>query len=59
MAAAAGLAVIGFLAYYVPVYRAPQLFPAATVTVPVLGPCVCRGASFSGLSSSRPSSSRS
>ncbi len=36
--AAAALAVIGFLAYYVPVYRAPQLFPAATVAAPVLGP---------------------
>jgi hypothetical protein len=35
--AAAGLAVVGFLAYYVPVYRAPELFPAVTVTVPVLG----------------------
>ena len=35
--AAAGLAVLGFLAYYVPVYRAPELFPAVTVTLPVLG----------------------
>jgi hypothetical protein len=35
--AAAGLAVVGFLAYYLPVYRAPELFPAVTVTAPVLG----------------------
>jgi len=37
MAAAAGLAVVGFLGYYLPVYRAPHLFPAVTVTVPLLG----------------------
>jgi hypothetical protein len=35
--AAAGLAVLGFLGYYLPVYRAPELFPAVTVTVPWLG----------------------
>ena len=38
LAAAAGLAVLGFLAYYLPVYRWPHLFPAASVTVPLLGP---------------------
>jgi hypothetical protein len=37
VAAAAGLAVVGFLGYYLPVYRAPHLFPAVTVTVPLLG----------------------
>jgi hypothetical protein len=37
IAAAAGLAVLGFLAYYLPVYYAPHLFPAATIGVPVLG----------------------
>jgi hypothetical protein len=37
MSAAAGLAVVGFLGYYLPVYRAPHLFPAVTVTVPSLG----------------------
>jgi hypothetical protein len=37
VAAAAGLAVLGFLGYYLPVYRAPDLFPAVTVTVPLLG----------------------
>lgn len=35
--AAALLAVLGFLAYYLPVYRAPQLFPAAIVTLPLVG----------------------
>jgi hypothetical protein len=35
--AAAGLAVLGFLGYYLPVYRAPHLFPAVTVTVPLVG----------------------
>jgi hypothetical protein len=37
VAAAAGLPVLGFLGYYLPVYRAPELFPAVTVTVPWLG----------------------
>jgi hypothetical protein len=37
VAAAAGLAVLGFLAYYLPVYLAPGLFPAATVRAPLLG----------------------
>jgi hypothetical protein len=37
VAAAAGLAVLGFLAYYLPVYYAPHLFPSTTVGVPVLG----------------------
>ena len=37
VSSAAGLAVLGFLGYYVPVYRAPHLFPAVTVTVPLLG----------------------
>jgi hypothetical protein len=35
-AAAAALAGLGFLAYYLPVYRAPHLFPAASVAVPLL-----------------------
>jgi hypothetical protein len=30
-------AVLGLLGYYLPVYRAPELFPAVTVTVPWLG----------------------
>ena len=34
---AAGLAVLGFLAYYLPVYRTPHLFPATFVTVPFYG----------------------
>ena len=34
---AAGLAVLGFLGYYLPVYRAASLFPAVTVAVPLLG----------------------
>jgi hypothetical protein len=37
MAAAAGLAVLGFLGYYLPVYLAPHRFPAATARVPLLG----------------------
>jgi hypothetical protein len=37
VAAAAGLAVLGFLGYYLPVYAAPHLFPSATVTLPLLG----------------------
>ena len=37
VAPAAGLAVLGFLGYYLPVYRAPELFPAVTATVPWLG----------------------
>ena len=36
VAAAAVLAVLGFLAYYLPVYLVPQLFPVATVTVPLV-----------------------
>ncbi len=35
VATAAALAVLGFLAYYVPVYRVPDLFPSASVTVPL------------------------
>jgi hypothetical protein len=37
VAAAASLAVLGFLGYYLPVYLAPHLFPAVTVRVPLLG----------------------
>jgi hypothetical protein len=37
VAAAAGLAVLGFLGYYLPVYHAPHLFPAVIVSVPLLG----------------------
>jgi hypothetical protein len=37
MGAAAVLAVLGFLAYYLPVYFAPELFPSVTVTLPLLG----------------------
>ncbi|HEY7138933.1 MAG TPA: hypothetical protein VIE44_02450 [Methylomirabilota bacterium] len=37
MATAACLAVLGFLGYYLPVYRAPDLFPAVTVRVPLFG----------------------
>jgi hypothetical protein len=37
VAAAAALAVLGYLAYYLPVYRFPHLFPGASVTVPLLG----------------------
>ncbi|HSD29780.1 MAG TPA: hypothetical protein VLL75_20925 [Vicinamibacteria bacterium] len=37
VAAAAGLAVLSFLAYYLPVYRAPHLFPSATVALPLVG----------------------
>jgi len=37
VSAAAGLAVLGFLGYYLPVYRAPDLFPAVSVTVPLIG----------------------
>ena len=37
VAVAAVLAVLGFLAYYLPVYTLPHLFPAASVTVPLLG----------------------
>jgi len=37
VATAAALAVLGFLAYYVPVYRVPDLFPSASVTVPLAG----------------------
>jgi hypothetical protein len=37
MGVAALLAAIGFLGYYLPVYWAPQLFPSATVTMPVIG----------------------
>jgi hypothetical protein len=36
VAAAACLAVLGFLGYYLPVYFRPQAFPAATVTVPLV-----------------------
>jgi hypothetical protein len=37
MGVAALLAAIGFLGYYLPVYWAPQLFPSAIVTMPVIG----------------------
>ena len=37
VAAAAGLAVLGFLAYYLPVYLVPHAFPAASVTLPRVG----------------------
>jgi hypothetical protein len=37
MTTAACLAVLGFLGYYLPVYNAPQWFPAVTVRVPLLG----------------------
>ena len=40
VAAAAGLAVLGFLGYYLPVYHAPHLFPSATVTLPFVGRAV-------------------
>jgi hypothetical protein len=40
VSAAAGLAVLGFLGYYLPVYRATELFPAVTVWVPLLGKSV-------------------
>lgn len=34
---AAGLAVLGFLGYYLPVYYAPHYFPSATPTLPFVG----------------------
>lgn len=37
MLAAALLSVIGFLTYYLPVYRFPHLFPSASVTAPLVG----------------------
>jgi hypothetical protein len=37
IAAASTLAVLGFLGYYLPVYHAPQMFPAVTIPVPFLG----------------------
>ena len=40
MAAAAGLAVLGFLGYYLPVYHAPHLFPSAAETLPLVGRAV-------------------
>lgn len=33
VAAAAGLSVVGFLAYFLPVYAAPSLFPSTTITL--------------------------
>ena len=36
----ASLSVAGFLAYFLPVYLVPQLFPAAPVTLPLLGAIV-------------------
>jgi hypothetical protein len=36
VAAAAGLAAGGFLAYYLPIYRAPHLFPAVPLALPGL-----------------------
>ena len=38
VAAAAILAILGFVGYYLPVYLAPQRFPSATVALPLLGP---------------------
>lgn len=35
--AAACLAALGFLGYYLPIYHAPHLFPATTVTLPLIG----------------------
>ncbi len=40
LAAAAGLSVAGFLAYFLPVYSAPALFPSAPVSLPWLGEVV-------------------
>jgi hypothetical protein len=37
VAAAAFLAVLGFLAYYLPVYLRPHLFPVASVSLPIVG----------------------
>ncbi|MGE0132292.1 MAG: hypothetical protein AB7U82_29775 [Blastocatellales bacterium] len=37
MLVAALLSVLGFLTYYLPVYRFPHLFPSVSVTVPFLG----------------------
>ncbi|HEY0132747.1 MAG TPA: hypothetical protein VGB85_01670, partial [Nannocystis sp.] len=31
----AGLSVAGFLAYFLPVYSAPAMFPSAPVTLPI------------------------
>ncbi len=36
----AGLSVAGFLAYFLPVYLVPQLFPSAPITLPVIGEVV-------------------
>lgn len=40
LAMSAGLSVAGFLAYFLPVYLLPQLFPAAPVTLPIVGAIV-------------------
>lgn len=37
MLIAALLSVLGFLAYYLPIYRYPHLFPSANLTVPLIG----------------------
>ena len=36
----AGLSVAGFLAYFLPVYGLPQLFPSAPLTLPIVGAIV-------------------
>lgn len=40
MAIAALLSVISFLAYYLPVYRLPHLFPSIKLTVPLIGAAI-------------------
>ena len=56
--AAATLAVLGFLGYYLPVYAAPQLLPRGhRAAAAPRRRCACRGASSCGRSCSRRSSS--
>jgi hypothetical protein len=38
LAMSAALSVAGFLAYFLPVYGLPQLFPSAPLTLPIVGP---------------------
>jgi hypothetical protein len=60
VAIAEGLAVLGFLGYYLPIYWAPQRFPSVVVTLPWLGArCASRGANSAGPSFSPRSSSGS
>jgi hypothetical protein len=40
MLAAAMLSVLGFLTYYLPVYRCPHLFPSANVSAPFIGDAI-------------------